>query len=91
MEAFEHIVKVYLESTGYVVSSGVKFRLRRKFKTKDGKIQHQRHGYEVDLVAAKGGQLLLCSVKSFFGSKGVNRQGFVGLAPSLRIALPKSM
>lgn len=82
MESFEHVVKVYLESKGYTVSCGVKFpvRLRTKTTTKDGKTHYQRHGYEVDVVAAKHGELLLGSVKSFFGSSGVGRQGFRGLA-----------
>jgi hypothetical protein len=80
MEAFEHVVKLYLESLGYTVSCGVKFPVRLRTKARDGTKRYQRHGYEVDVVAAKHGELLLGSVKSFFGSKGVNRQGFRGLA-----------
>ena len=86
MESFEHVVKVYLESSGYTVSCGVKFpvRMRTKAKTKDGTKHYQKHGYEVDIVAARHGQLLLGSVKSFFGSRGVNRQGFRGIADRSR-------
>jgi len=32
MEAFEHVVKVFLEAKGYVVTSNVKFPVRRKTK-----------------------------------------------------------
>lgn len=81
MEAFEHIAKVYLESFGYVVTGGVKFPIRRSTK-KPG--ESQTHGYEVDLVGARSGSLVLASVKSFFGSAGVNRQGFKGLADDNR-------
>lgn len=80
MEAFEHVVKVYLESLGYVVTGGVKFPVRRRIVKKSGKIERQEHGYEVDLVAARHDRLILGSVKSFFGSRGVNRQGFPGIA-----------
>lgn len=90
MESFEHVVKVYLESLGYAVSCGVKFPIKLRVKSKDGKKHYQRHGYEVDVVAAKHGELLLGSVKSFFGSKGVNRQGFKGLAnPDRRTHFPR--
>ena len=79
MEAFEHIVKVFLESQGYIVTTNVKFPVRRK--TKKAKYgEYQTHGYEVDIVAAKANSLLLGSVKSLFGSRGVNRQGFKGIA-----------
>ena len=76
MEAFEHLVKVMLETKGYVVTTNVKFPAT--IKTKNGQVQ--RHGYEVDVVAAKHNSLLLGSVKSFLGSRGVNRDGFVGTA-----------
>ncbi|PIP49124.1 MAG: hypothetical protein COX14_00945 [Chloroflexi bacterium CG23_combo_of_CG06-09_8_20_14_all_45_10] len=79
MEAFEHIVKVYLESQGYIVTTNVKFPVR--IRTKKAKYpEYQTHGYEVDIVGAKSNSLLLGSVKSFFGSSGVNRQGFKGIA-----------
>lgn len=80
MEAFEHVVKVYLEAQGYIVTSGVKFPVRCRIEKKSGRTEHQTHGYEVDIVAVRSRSLLLGSVKSFFGSAGVRRQGFQGLA-----------
>ena len=77
MEAFEHLVKVMLESQGYVVTTNVKFPVRRK--TKNG--QYQTHGYEVDIVGAKHNSLILGSVKSFLGSVGVSRKGFQDIGP----------
>src|SRR3989304_880117 len=79
MEAFEHIVKVFLESQGYIATTNVKFPIKRKTK-KIGHEEYQTHGYEVDVVAAKASSLILGSVKSFFGSRGVDRQGFRGIA-----------
>lgn len=79
MEAFEHIVKVFLESKGYIVTTNVKFPVKRRTRKKS-RIEYQVHGYEVDIVAAKSNSLLLGSVKSFFGSKGVSKQGFKGIA-----------
>ena len=70
MEAFEQFVKVAMEAEGLVVTAGVKFPVTRKTK----KLSHdefQTHGYEVDLVGARGDELVLATVKSFFGSKGV--------------------
>ena len=83
MEAFEQVVKVFLEAKGYVVTSNVKFPVRRKTK-KVRYDEYQTHGYEVDIVAARYDSLILGSVKSFFGSVGVNRQGFRGIADSSR-------
>ncbi|MBA3272997.1 MAG: hypothetical protein H0T11_03875 [Chthoniobacterales bacterium] len=79
MEAFEHIVKVFLESQGYIVTSGVKFpvKLRVKGTTLPA---FQTHGFEIDLVAARSDSLKLCSVKSYLGSAGVSREGFKKLA-----------
>lgn len=83
MEAFEHIVKVFLEGEGYAVTSNMKFPVTRK--TKKAKYdEFQTHGYEVDIVAARGDELLLGSVKSYLGSYGVSRQGFRGLADERR-------
>ena len=83
MEAFEHVVKVHLEVQGYVVTTNVKFPVRRK-TLKAAREEHQTHGYEVDIVAAKGNELILGSVKSYLDSKGVNRQCFEGIADSHR-------
>lgn len=80
MEAFEHVVKVFLEGQGYAVTNNIKFPITREIVKKDGRRENQTHGYEVDIVAAKGTELLLASVKSFLGSRGVTRQGFSGLA-----------
>jgi len=79
MEAFEHIVKVMLEAEGYVVTSNVKFPIRKRTKRKV-RAEYQTHGYEMDIVAAKHNSLILGSVKSFLGSHGVSRQGFLGIA-----------
>lgn len=83
MEAFEQVVKVFLEAKGYVVTSNAKFPVRRKTK-KVKYDEYQTHGYEVDIVAARHDALILGSVKSFFGSVGVNRQGFRGIADNSR-------
>lgn len=66
MEAFESFVAVALEAEGLVVSSAVKFPIR--IETARGP---QTHGFEVDLVEARGDKLVLASVKSFLGSAGV--------------------
>ncbi len=77
MEAFEQFVAVALEAegglgsdAGLVVSSAVKFPVRRQTK-KTGHQEFQEHGYEVDLVGARSDKLVLATVKSFFGSRGV--------------------
>lgn len=79
MESFEHLCKVALEAEGFAVTSNAKFPVRRQTK-RTAYEEYQTHGYEIDLVGARGGQLILAEVKSFFGSAGVSRQGFVGLA-----------
>src|SRR5262249_48533718 len=33
--------------------------------------QHQTHGFEVDLIGSRSDRLVLATVKSFFGSRGV--------------------
>lgn len=83
MEAFESLVKVALEAEDYVVTSNVKFPVTRETR-KRSHTEVQTHGYEVDLVGARGDSLVLASVKSFLGSKGVSRQGFLGLADPKR-------
>lgn len=79
MESFEQLCKVALEAEGFVVTGNVKFFARRQTK-KAAYDEFQEHGYEVDLVGARADRLVLASVKSYFGSRGVNRQSFVGLA-----------
>ena len=51
MEAFEQFVAVAMEEEGLVVSSAVKFFVKRKTK-KQIHDENQEHGYEVDLVGA---------------------------------------
>ncbi len=89
MEAFESFVALAMEDEGLVVSSGVKFPVTRR----TAKAQHeetQTHGFEVDLVAANAHKLVLTSVKSFFGSRGVvaeHVEGSAGGTPARLYAL----
>jgi len=76
MEAFEQFVAVALEEEGLVVSSGIKFPVKRRTRKSTGEIQ--THGYEVDLVGARSDMLVLASVKSFFGSRGVEAKTVTG-------------
>ncbi len=78
MEGFEHVVRLYLERSGFVVATNVKFKLAKKTRKK-AREETQVHGYEVDVVAARADRLVLGEVKSFFGSKGVQRKSFAGL------------
>lgn len=70
MEAFEQFVAVALEGEGLVVSEAVKFPVKRQ-TAKAAYAETQTHGFEVDLVAARADRLVLATVKSFFGSRGV--------------------
>ena len=70
MEAFESFVAVALEAEGFVVSEAVKFPVKRETKKAAYK-ESQTHGFEVDLVAARADRLVLATVKSFLGSRGV--------------------
>lgn len=70
MEAFEQFVALALESEGLVVSSALKFPVKRRTR-KQAYEEWQTHGFEVDLVAARADKLVLATVKSFFGSRGV--------------------
>ena len=83
MEGFEHVVKVMLERKGYVVTSNVKFPVRRKTRKKERE-EYQTHGYEVDVVAARRDSLILGSVKSYFGSRGVHVSDFRRKSESFR-------
>jgi hypothetical protein len=56
----------------------VKFPVRRLTK-KTSREEHQTHGYEVDLVGARQDRLVLATVKSFFGSRGVVASEVTGL------------
>ena len=77
MEAFESFVAVALEVDDFVVSQAVKFPVRMQTR-RAAYTEVQTHGYEVDLVAAKADQLVLATVKSFFGSRGVAAEHVTG-------------
>lgn len=77
MEAFESFVALALEAEKFVVSSAVKFDVRRR-TAKVEREEEQTHGYEVDLVAARSDALVLATVKSFFGSGGVRSEDVLG-------------
>ena len=70
VEAFEQFVALALEAEQLVVSSALKFPVRRKTR-KSAYDEWQTHGFEVDLVGARADKLVLATVKSFFGSRGV--------------------
>ena len=80
MEAFESFVAVALEADGFVVSSGVKFPVKIQ-TAKTTRDEFQTHGFEVDLVAARSDRLVLGTVKSFFGSRGVAAEHVLGESP----------
>jgi hypothetical protein len=70
MESFESFVALALADEDLVVSEAVKFPVTRQTaKTSHGEVQ--THGFEVDLVGARGDMLVLATVKSFLGSRGV--------------------
>jgi hypothetical protein len=77
VEAFESFVAVALEAEDLVVSGGVKFRVKLPTR-KAAYVEEQAHGYEVDLVGARGDRLVLASVKSAFGSNGVVAEHVTG-------------
>lgn len=79
MEAFESFVALAMEDEGLVVSSAVKFPVSRR-TAKSQHAETQTHGFEVDLVAANATKLVLASVKSFFGSRGVVAEHVDGTA-----------
>ena len=77
MEAFESFVAVALETEDLVVSEAIKFRVALPTK-KAAYEEIQTHGYEVDLVGARSDRLVLATVKSFFGSRGVVAEHVTG-------------
>lgn len=77
METFEAFVALALEAENFVVSSSVKFDVRRR-TAKVERTEEQTHGYEVDLVAARADALVLATVKSFLGSGGVRSEEVIG-------------
>lgn len=76
MEAFESFVALTMEDEGFVVSEAVKFPVTVPVPSREGE---QTHGFEVDLVGARADRLVLASVKSFFGSRGVVADHVMGL------------
>ncbi len=83
MEAFEQFVAIYLEEQNYVVSSAVKFPFARQ-TGKQGRVEIQTHGYEVDLIAARADHLILATVKSYLGSRGVVADHVIGSSDNTR-------
>jgi hypothetical protein len=83
MEAFESFVAVALDADGFVVSSAVKFDVKLKTK-KAAYEEFQSHGYEVDLIGARADRLVLGTVKSFLGSRGVVAEHVTGATTNER-------
>lgn len=70
VEAFESFVALAMEAEGLVVSEAVKFPVTRA-TAKTSHPEVQTHGFEVDLMGARADKLVLATIKSFFGSRGV--------------------
>ncbi|GAA3737617.1 hypothetical protein GCM10022239_11670 [Leifsonia bigeumensis] len=81
MEAFEQFVALAMETEGLVVSGALKFPVRRQTR-KAGYAEFQTHGFEVDLIGANRERLVLATVKSFFGSRGVVAEQVSGESPT---------
>jgi hypothetical protein len=77
VEAFESFVAVALEAEGLVVSSGVKFPVALQTR-RAAYPEVQTHGYEVDLVGARADRLVLATVKSALGSRGIVAEHVTG-------------
>lgn len=77
MEAFESFVALALETEDLLVSSAVKFPVTRP-TAKTAYNENQTHGFEVDLVASRADKLLLVTVKSYLGSRGVVAEHVMG-------------
>ena len=82
MEAFEQFVAVFLEQQNYVVGSAVKFPFKRQTKRQD-RVEFQTHGYEIDLIAARADHIILATVKSYLGSRGVVADHVLGTSTNL--------
>lgn len=87
MEAFESFVALTMEAATedgrLVVSEAIKFPVTRQ-TAKTSHVETQTHGFEVDLVGARQDKLVLATVKSFFGSRGVVAEHVMGLSPTKR-------
>jgi hypothetical protein len=77
VEAYESFVAVALAEEGFVVSEAAKFPVQLR-TNKAAYDEYQTHGFEVDLVAARSDRLVLATVKSFFGSRGVVSEHVIG-------------
>lgn len=84
MEAFEQFVALALEQEDLVVSEAIKFPVQRRTR-KTSHAEMQTHYYEVDLVGARRDKLVLASVKSFLGSRGVAADHVLGLHPDQKL------
>jgi hypothetical protein len=85
VEAFESFVALTLEAEDLVVSEAVRFPVTRQ-TARVAYVEMQTHGFEVDLVGARSGRLVLATVKSFLGSRGVVAEHVMGIgtAPANR-------
>lgn len=70
MEAFEQFVAIAMEGDRLIVSEALKFPVTRQTR-KAAYVETQTHAFDVDLVGARSDLLVLSTVKSFFGSRGV--------------------
>lgn len=77
MESFEQFVAVAMEAEGLIVSEAVKFPVQRSTR-KAVYDEVQTHGYEVDLIGARADRIVLATVKSFLGSRGVVAEHVTG-------------
>jgi hypothetical protein len=87
VEAFESFVAPTMEAdteTGrLVVSEAIKFPVTRK-TAKTAHVEIHTHGFEVDLVGARQEKLVLATVKSFLGSRGVVAEHVMGKSETKR-------
>lgn len=74
---------VAIEAEGFIVSEAVKFPVQRQTR-KAAHNEVQTHGYEVDLVGARADRLVLATVKSFLGSRGVAAEDVMGTTTNER-------
>ncbi|MCR3752259.1 hypothetical protein LX88_006253 [Lentzea californiensis] len=66
-----------------LVSEAIKFPVVRQ-TAKTSRVELQTHGFEVDLVGARRDRLVLATVKSFFGSRGVVAEHVMGSSQTKR-------
>lgn len=83
MESYESVVAVALESEGFVVGGPVKFPMVVHVQKKSHS-EEQTHWFEVDLVGARADRLVLATVKSYFGSRGVAAEQVIDPPASAR-------